>query len=465
MVSLSKKLAKLKSAETPSAPLARMEEPDTCPTVDPNDAGSPAETPVHSVVLGDRAARLAQLKDRLRAMAEVPKKPRVTPQARSASVAQAVAELPFTRTESSEGPSDARSKFYDVTQRHGHVALHSARDADGAAIATLALDVGLVDFAAERALFLDTETTGLSGGTGMLAFLVGLGRFESDKFIVEQLFVREPCEEAAMLVALRDRIENASALVTFNGKSFDWPLLRARYVMNRLVAPKVPPHLDLLHVSRRVYGKRTTQCKLTTLEREVLGFVREDDVDGSEIPGIYSRFLREGAVGPMHAVLEHNLWDVIAMAALVGELSARVRGDSSPGRFEASDMAGLANTALRAGDSKLALALAVDAVHTAGEDLEVVSRAGTIAAKIHRKKRSYRDVHQSWQQVLSQSPDDSQAHLELAKLFEHHYRDPYRALSHALRAVGAEKDGGLERRIARLKERVRFSTLRLPGID
>lgn len=460
MVSLSKKLAKLKSAEAAIAPEVQLDPiTETPSTPEPVQSTAPVSAP-----LGDRAQRLAELKSRLRAMAEAPKK-KPSPKARAATLDEALVELPFVRTETADGPIDVRTKIYDTTQRHGHVSLHSARDADGASIATLALDVGLVDFCSDRALFLDTETTGLSGGTGMMAFLVGSGRFEEGKFLVEQWFVREPCEESAMLVSLRERIESASALVTFNGKSFDWPLLRARYVMNRLTAPKPPPHLDLLHVARRIYGKRTTQCKLTTLEREVLGFVREGDVDGSEIPAIYTRYLREGASGPLHGVVEHNLWDVIAMAALVGELAARVRGEHSPGRFEASDMAGLAQTALRAGDSTLALSLANDAVENSGADSAVASRAGSIAASVHRKKKSFREVHKSWQQVLTFAPDDAQAHLEMAKLFEHHYNDPYRALSHALQATGAEKFDALERRIARLQERVRYSTLRLPGID
>jgi uncharacterized protein YprB with RNaseH-like and TPR domain len=473
MVSLSKKLAKLRAQTIDSSSErqnAAQSDGELAHSIAPV-APTPPQARATVSPLGDRAQRLEQLRERLRSLAERPKS-NASPRQVSRSVAlspqdreRAMQALPFVRGENSEGSTDVRAKSYDSTQRHGHVSLDSAKGAHGAAIATLALDLGLADFAAEKAVFLDTETTGLSGGTGMMAFLVGCGKFEHGRFVVEQWFVREPCEEAAMLTALRERVEQASALVTFNGKSFDWPLLRARYVMNRLVAPVPPPHLDLLHVARRVYGRRTTQCKLTTLEREVLGFVREGDVDGAEIPAIYSRYLRHGGTDELHAVIEHNLWDVIAMAALVGELAARVKGEHSAGRFEASDMAGLAHTALRAGESGLALRLAGSALEAGTHDADVLSRASEISAKIHRKKRSYREVHAAWQQVLLHSPDDAQAHLELAKLYEHHYSDPYRALTHARAATGAEKPAALARRVARLQDRVRYATLRLPGID
>jgi uncharacterized protein YprB with RNaseH-like and TPR domain len=412
-----------------------------------------------------RKARIEELRERVRALSEKPRArvERATREARE----RALEALPFVRHERVDGAVDVRARVYDATSRHGHVPLRSALDARGDAVATLAIDAGLSGFDPARALYLDTETTGLSGGTGMMAFLVGCGRFDEGRFVVEQWFLREPCEEPALLCALRERIEGCTSIVSFNGKAFDLPLLRARYVMNRLGAPPSPPHLDLVHVARRIYGDRMDQCRLVSLERDVLGFVREGDVPGGEIPARYAQFLRTGDAGGLHQVIEHNLWDVIAMAALVGELAARVTGGDAVGRFEPSDMAGLAKTALRAGDHDLAIAMARGALDeaTGVGAHRVVSRAGAVAAKAHRKRGEHAHSREALLQVIERAPEDTYAHLELSKLYEHKYRDPHRALAHARMAIGAEKDSAMTKRLLRLEARVRGSTLLLPGIE
>ena len=117
---------------------------------------------------------------------------------------------------------------------------------------------------------LDTETTGLSGGTGTLPFLIGTARFEDDgRFLVEQLFLRRPGEEAPMLHWLASQLAATTCLVTYNGKSFDWPLLRSRFVMNRVPVPPLPPHLDLLHCARRVFARRNLGARLTDTRKRL----------------------------------------------------------------------------------------------------------------------------------------------------------------------------------------------------
>src|SRR2546422_139626 len=130
-------------------------------------------------------------------------------------------------------------------------------------------------------LFLDTETTGLAGGTGTYTFLVGVGRLDGDRFIVEQYFMRDFDEEPALLAALVPLLEQAAGVVTFNGSAFDLPLLETRFVLARRRWPPRLPHLDLLRPARRVFAPRCADCRLTTLEREVLGLEREDDVSGA----------------------------------------------------------------------------------------------------------------------------------------------------------------------------------------
>ena len=175
---------------------------------------------------------------------------------------------------------------------------------------------------AERLLFLDTETTGLAGGTGTYAFLVGARWLEGEVFVVAQHFMRDLDEEPALLAALAPLIERAGALVTFNGGGFDLPLLETRFVLARRRWPAMLPHLDLLRPSRRVWTGCFDDCRLATLERDVLGLAREEDVPGGLIPTLYFDWLRRRRAAPMARIFAHNRDDVLSLAALVGWFGA-----------------------------------------------------------------------------------------------------------------------------------------------
>jgi len=366
-----------------------------------------------------------------------------------------------------EGCLTARAEFA-LSHAHGAVPLGSALGATGRAAALLALDPSLARFDPRRALFVDTETTGLAGGSGTIPFLVGMGWFEGERFVVTQHLVREPGSESPVLERLAARVEASESLVSFNGKTFDLPLLRARYVLARMPAPPERPHLDLLHVARRIYKARVEQCRLGVLERDVLGFAREDDVASADVPALYQRFLRDGVIGPMRAVARHNVWDIAALAALVGELCARVEGVSSEGRFEPEDLLGVARTTWRAGDHHRALALA-DALAAHPSQNERLARdAHLLAAAAHRGQNDPASRAARLREALAITPTDAALHLELARCYERELGDPVAALSHAERAQGAEPAGALSRRIARLRRRAREALaaraqLRLPG--
>src|SRR2546426_3204349 len=176
-------------------------------------------------------------------------------------------------------------------------------------------------------LFLDAETTGLAGGTGTYAFLIGAAWLEDDRLILAQHFMRDFDEEPALLAALRLLLERASAVVTFNGASFDLPLLETRFIMARRRWPAALPHLDLLRPSRRVWTSCFADCRLATLEREVIGVVRDDDIPGALIPALYFDFLRSRRAAPLGRVLAHNRDDILTLVGLLGwfggALSAR----------------------------------------------------------------------------------------------------------------------------------------------
>jgi hypothetical protein len=182
---------------------------------------------------------------------------------------------------------------------------------------------------ADGLVFLDTETTGLAGGTGTCAFLIGIGTVEGLRFVVRQFFLRDYPEEKAQLQALSDALAPYEGLVTFNGKTFDVPLLETRYALARMKSPFGRLlHLDALHPARRLWKLRLESCKLTDLESALLGIHRDGDVPGSEIPGIYFDYLRTGDAQGLQPVFHHNALDILTLAALTVQL-ARALADAS----------------------------------------------------------------------------------------------------------------------------------------
>ena len=158
-----------------------------------------------------------------------------------------------------------------------------------------------------RWLFLDTETTGLAGGTGTYAFLVGIAWWEKGGLAVEQYFMRDYVEEPSLLLGLAARLAERRVLVTFNGKSFDWPLLQTRYRITRAALLEDPDaHLDLLHPARQLWSLRLKSVALSELERHVLGFERGYDIPSETIPQRYFEFLRGGPAEPVAEVFQHN---------------------------------------------------------------------------------------------------------------------------------------------------------------
>ena len=178
-----------------------------------------------------------------------------------------------------------------------------------------------------RFAFLDTETSGLSGGTGTYAFLVGVARFIDDQFVLQQFFMRDPAEEPALLEGLAKFVAPCDSLVTFNGKAFDAPLLSTRYRLHRIPIPyKDYSHLDLLPLARRLWRDRLESRALKYLEEHVLGLKRSsEEVPGYEIPWLYFDYLRTGDARPLGGVFYHNAMDVVAMAALLAHMNDMIQ--------------------------------------------------------------------------------------------------------------------------------------------
>ena len=290
---------------------------------------------------------------------------------------------------------------------------------------------------ASRVIYLDTETTGLAGDAGTCAFLIGIGTVEGAQFVVRQFFLREYTEEKAILAALAEALDGREALVTFNGKRFDVPLLETRYALARLRAPFGRLlHLDLLHPARRLWKLRLESCQLTNLERHVLGIERKGDVPGSEIPAIYFDYLRTGSARGLQPVFFHNALDVVSMAALAVEMArilhaAREQGFTASwkGRAEAGlDLFSLSRIFGCAGDTAVSLATCRRAL-AAGLPEPVEPRAMRYMAAQHKRRREFDAAVEIWHELSRRADTYAvEACRELAIHFEHRQRDARRAL-------------------------------------
>src|SRR5579864_5684860 len=203
----------------------------------------------------------------------------------------------------------------------------------------------------QRWLFLDTETTGLAGGTGTYAFLVGIAWWDAGGLEVEQFFMRDHSEEHSLLVALAERMAERRVLVTFNGKSFDWPLLETRYRMTRAIKVPAPrAHIDFLHPARNLWRLRLGSVRLQDLEKHVLGWNRGIDVMSELIPSIYFDFLRGGPADPLVPIFHHNQMDLRGLAGLASRILALLSQPEQHGT-DALEFFGISRICERRGES------------------------------------------------------------------------------------------------------------------
>jgi uncharacterized protein YprB with RNaseH-like and TPR domain len=226
---------------------------------------------------------------------------------------------------------------FGAGHRHGRQPLEAARLMEPGPLSLLARGAAP---AGAKLLFLDTETTGLAGGTGTYAFLVGVGFFDGDAFEVRQYFMRDLDEEPALVAAIEQLFHQVDGLVTYNGAGFDLPLLETRFVLARRRWPEVAFHLDLLPAARRLWSARLPDCRLGTVEQHALGFLRERDLPGALIPSVYFDYLRRKSPGDLPRVFEHNRHDILSLAALAGWVADAVARAPGPDTG-AEELAGL----------------------------------------------------------------------------------------------------------------------------
>ncbi|MGF1508623.1 MAG: ribonuclease H-like domain-containing protein [Myxococcota bacterium] len=340
---------------------------------------------------------------------------------------------------------------------HGRVVLSDILRVDRRSMAQMALLERTV-VRPEKLLFLDTETTGLSRGTGTVPFIVGFGTFQDATLVVQQMLLEELGGEAPMLRAWVERLQDPEVvIVTFNGRAYDEPLLRTRAVLHRLQLPEdlaVGRHIDLLHCARRIYGLRLPRMRLVDLEVEVLGFRRDQDIEGCEVPEAYWSFLRHRMPHEMLKVLDHNRLDIVSLVALLTRMTTQFCGvDRSS---EPEDQLGRARVAARAKDHQRALVFASEAARSGGRTF-CTWRACMLAARSSIRLGAPKEAEVWLLEALGSAEGELElacVHLELTKLLEHRLGRPAEALRHALLSVPAETPATNERRCRRLRGKV-----------
>jgi uncharacterized protein len=332
----------------------------------------------------------------------------------------------------------------------------------------------------EKWLFLDTETTGLAGGTGTYAFLVGIAWWDSGGLQVEQLMMRDFSEEYSLLVELAERIAERPVLVTFNGKSFDWPLLESRYLMTRNIrVPELAAHLDLLHPARAVWKLRLGSVRLVELERHVLdaprlGWHRDEDVRSSLIPQFYFDYLRGGSPGPLAGVVRHNRMDLRGLAALFTKLNSLLSAEQRE-ETEALDLFGLSRYLQKRGEATLAESACV-AARGRGLPVAYDAQAKSELARMAKRRGEHAQAAEIWQELVQDGECRSHACEELAIYYERRAKDFRKALEFALMGLkelrkrsagskyGTAKPGEV-RRIERLVNRISRMEIRINAAD
>ena len=355
--------------------------------------------------------------------------------------------------ETARGKHFETEKLYERHRRHGAADIGSLADLPHDLLETISAG-SILHVPPEQWAFLDTETTGLSGGTGTCAFLVGVGRITPEGFRVRQFFMRDYGEEASLLDALTRHLEPFQVLITYNGRTFDQPLLETRYRLNRARPPFARmEHLDLLYGARRLWKLRFDSCRLVDLENQVLGVERQGDLPGALIPYVYFEYLRTQEIARLVPVFHHNATDILTLACLTGIVPLAFKDPASAPMRNGAEMAGIARWLREAGELEPALALFRRAIDAGLRD-ELLFRTLWDVAAIERKVGRPESACSLWTD-LAASPNAFRVRAleELAKHYEHREKNLTVALEMTRSALAHEDSPDLRKRERRLLDR------------
>jgi len=345
-------------------------------------------------------------------------------------------------------------RLYESHRRHGMLDISALSDLSPDFLEAIS-EGTVAPFPCGRWAFLDTETTGLAGGSGTYAFLIGVGRITPEGFRLRQFFMREQGEEASLLHALAGHLAEFDLLITYNGKAYDQPLLETRYRMARARTPFARlQHLDLLFGARRLWKLRFDNCRLVELENQILGVEREGDLPGEMIPYVYFEYLRTREAFRVAPILHHNGMDILTLACLTAIVPAAFRSPVEAPLAHGAEMVGLGRWLRRAEREECALALFRRAI-TQGLRDDLLFRTMWDVGMIEKKLGREAAALAAFTELASCRNLYRLAALEeLAKYYEHRERNYTMALEFTLHALELHDTEPLRRRRLRLERRV-----------
>ncbi|MBV8818189.1 MAG: ribonuclease H-like domain-containing protein, partial [Acidobacteriaceae bacterium] len=345
-------------------------------------------------------------------------------------------------------------KLFERHRRHGSVGIQDLEDLPPDLLHPIS--DGLIEgVPPQKWAFLDTETTGLAGGAGTYAFLIGVGSVTTNGFLVRQFFMREFAEETSLLLGLSEYLKGFDVLITYNGKTYDQPLLETRYRMARTRPPfAAMNHLDLLFGARRLWKLRFDRCRLVDLEYQILGIEREGDLPGEMIPYVYFEYLRTREAFKLVPILHHNQIDILTLACLTAIVPWAFHNPEKAQFQHGAEMVGLARWWRQAENYENALQLFRQAVQR-DLDQELLARTLFDIALLEKKLgREDASLPVLTELAGYRNPFQTQAFEELAKYYEHRERNYAVALEMTLAALQQTSTDALQRRATRLQKRL-----------
>jgi len=361
--------------------------------------------------------------------------------------------IPGEVVSNDEGSVYVIENIYPVSYLYGGFRLGEALGIDSGLLSLLGGE-DCESINVSELLFIDAETTGLAGGAGTVAFLVGVGFFSGDYFKVRQYFMRDYDEEPAMLAELDKLFRQYKGFVSFNGKAFDINLLNDRFISNRMRPSFAQmPNIDLLFPSRKVWGLKLESCSLSSLEENILGEPRYNDIPGALIPSVYFQYLEDRDAGEMVRVIEHNRLDIMSMVSLLIKLSFMLMspGANTDGEYE---MFGVGKIFEAQGNVE-GLKDCFEACAGSGSYL-IKAQAVKRLTRVYKREGSYEKALMHWKSLDEEGAGFEIFHqVEMAKYYEHKAKDIKTALIIVDKALGKCLSAGLTggRQVEELKKR------------
>lgn len=329
---------------------------------------------------------------------------------------------------------------FPLEHLHGKLPLGDALKSDARHVAFSACDEELIDFDATKTLFVDTETIGLAGGTGTVAFLIGVGYFTEKHFVLEQCFLRDYNEEESMLQFIAERFAGCQTIVGYNSKSFDLPLLQTRFIQNRIrFHGGACMHYDLVHAVRRVWKRRIQDCSLKNVERELLGITRVGDVPSHLIGQYWFDYLRTRDARPLKGVFYHHKMDILSLVTLTAWLAQCLDQPQGDGFEHCEDRLSLVRLHFRHKQYEAVIEHGLRFLEV-DERSELRRDCMDLLGQAYKKLKNWAGVCEILELCIQEFPSNTDAYVELAKVYEHKIKNFGRAEELCLAAL--ERLGG-----------------------